>query len=287
MFYGTPVRLNGLRPGQNRDSQRSRLYAANDVLNGKRVSTLARRHLTDSVRHSHLYVVGETPEERRPMYYPSVESTQDYVNAVLASAWFRRRWGHRRIPIQHSHGNGSAAWGDGSISLSVTHRRWEATILHEVAHILTPHPYAHHGPEFAGILLALVKHVMGVESAATLRESFRANRVRYSMKAVPKPDEYRKALAEQKARAIGFKPRTTTRTPAVKPNSRKPAKCIETAEEMREVGRRAALRGSDIDRAESAALSRATGDMQYEEGRRAFCDGYFSIPDEVRWAAMR
>lgn len=287
-LYGTPTRMNGLNPGQHRDNQRSRLYKADDVLNGLRVSAPAKRHLTDSVRHSHLYLVGKTSEERRPLYYPSVESTQDYVDAVLTTAWFRRRWGHRRIPVQHSHGHGSAAWQDGTISISVEHRRQEATILHEIAHVLTPHPYAHHGPEFAGILLTLVKHVMGAEHAATLRASFKANRVRYTMAAVPEPSEHRKALAAEKAKRTGFKARTTTRTKAAADRPpRKPPRRIETVEEMREVGRRAALRGSDVDRAESAACARATGDLRYERGRRAFCDGFYSVPDEVRWANQR
>lgn len=287
-YYGRPVRMNGLNPGQHRDNQRSRLYAADDVLNGLRVSTLAKRHLTDSVRHSRIYLVGKTSAEMRPFYYPSVESTQDYVDGVLATAWFRRRWGHKRMPVQHSHGGGSAAWQDGSISISVEHRRQEATILHEMAHQLTPLPFAHHGPEFAGILLTLVKHVMGAEHAAALRASFKANRVRYTMAAVPAPSEHRKALAEAKAERTGFKPRTTTRTKAVADRPpRKPAKRIETVEEMEEVGRRAALRGSDVDRAESSALSRATGNLAYEPGRRAFSRGYYSVPDEVRWANQR
>lgn len=285
-YYGRPVRMNGLNPGQHRDSQRSRLYKADDVFDGVRVSALAKRHLTDSVRHARQYVIGVHGPEG--FYYPSVESTQDYVDAILASAWFRRRWGHRRIPVQHSHGGGSAAWVDGSISISVQHRRQEQTILHEIAHVLTPHPYAHHGPEFAGILLTLVKHVMGPEYAATLRESFKAHRVRYTMTAVPAPDEHRKALAEAKAQRTGFKARTTTRTKAAADRpKRKPPKRIETVEEMREVGRRAALRGSDVDRAESAATARATGDLRFERGRRAFADGYYSVPDEVRWANQR
>ena len=276
--YGTPTRVNGLNPGQHRDTQRSRLYKADDVLDGLRVSALAKRHLTDSVKHSALRVIRDGRME--PLYYPSVESAQDYVDAVLASAWFRRRWGHKRIPVQHSHGHGSAAWYDGSISLSVQHRRWEATILHEIAHILTPHPYAHHGPEFAGVLLTLVKHVMGSEHAATLRESFKANRVRYAMTAVPEPSERRKAQAEVLAQRTGFKPRTTTRTKAAADRpKRKPPKRIETVEEMVEAGRRAARRGSDWDRAERAATSRGVGDLRFEPGRRAFSRGFSEMID--------
>lgn len=276
--YGTPTRVNGLRPGQHRDSQRKRLYDADDVLDGVRVSALAKRHLTDSVKHSTLRVIRDGQME--PLHYPSIESAQDYVDAVIASAWFRRRWGHKRIPVQHSHGHGSAAWDDGSISLSVQHRRWEAAILHEIAHILTPHPYAHHGPEFAGILLTLVKYAMGTEQARILRESFREHRVRYTMAAVPEADERRKSMAQIEAASTGFKPRVTTRAKAAADRpKRKPPKRIETVEEMEEIGRRAARRGSDWDRAERAATARAVGDLRFDPGRRAFSRGFAEMID--------
>ena len=283
---------NGLRPGQHRDNRRQRLYDAEQVLRGKRVSALAKRHLTDSVRHSRDLVWQKDADGNNvtgAMYYPSVESTQDYVDNLVATAWFRRRWGRRVIEVTHSLGGSSHAAG-GTIAMSPGHRRSESVILHEIAHLLTPHPYAHHGPEFAAILLTLVQYQMGAEHARALRAAFAEHGVKYrtGMAAVPKPDEARRARADALAKRAGDKPRKTTRTKAVAaPIARRKPKPIETAEEMAAKGRAAALRGSDIDRAEASALSRAVGDLRFEKGRRAFADGYYSVPDETRWAAIR
>lgn len=266
---------NRLLPGQPRDSQRQRLYDSEHVLRGVRASTAAKRHLTDSVRHSDVRVI--YPDGTRgALYYPSVESTQDYVDAVLASAWFRRRWGMRSITVGHSHGRGSSG-GYGEVSMGVEHRRSEEVILHEIAHNLSSFSCAYHGPEFAGVLLTLVKHVMGAEHAATLRASYRLHRVRYSLSQVPAPDEARRRQADARAKRRGVVVPRATRTPTsaqATAAKRRPAKRIETVEEMREVGRRAGLRGSDWDRAEASATSRGTGDLRFERGRRAFSDGY-------------
>jgi putative metallohydrolase (TIGR04338 family) len=206
---------NGLRPGQRRDNRRQRLYDAERVLRGLRVSAAARRHLTDSIRHSTDKMSVPGSINLVPMIYPSVASTQDYVDAVISTAWFRRRWGFRRIPVEHSKGRGSVAWSTGTIAISCSHRRSEAVILHEIAHRLTSPTAAHHGPEFAGILLTLVKHVMGAEHAKALRTSFREHKVRVTMAEVPAVDEDRRQRADATAKARGFKPRTTTRTPAL------------------------------------------------------------------------
>lgn len=281
---------NGLNPGQRRDSRRQRLYDAEKVLRGLRVSTLAKRHLTDSQRSSteRVWVKADPADEHASvtvlLTYPHAESVQDYVDAMFAAAWFRRRWGFVRMDVSHSHGRGSHATGHSSIAMGTEHRRSESVILHEVAHNLTARAdgaAAWHGPEFAGVLLTLVKFQMGAEHARTLRESFKAHGVRYTMECVPDPDEDRRARADALAKRRGVKPRTTARHKPIKVGSRKPPKRIETAEEMEEVGRRAALRGSDWDRAESAALSRATGDLRYEGGRRAFSRGFGAVRDAV------
>lgn len=286
-YYGRTSRPNGLRPGQHRDNRRQRLYNAEQVLRNKRPSVLGKRHLTDSQRHGYIRQwVRVNPDdehatETRPLYYPATDSVQDYVDAVLATAWFRRRWGYQSISVSHSHGSGSHAFDHGVIEMGCEHRRSESVILHEIAHILTPWPYAHHGPEFAATLLTLVKHQMGAEHATALRESFTSHGVKYrtGMAAVPKPEESRRARADHTAKRRGEKVRKTTRRKAVTPTTRKPPKRLETEEEMYEAGRAAALRGSDWDRAESSAISRAAGDMRFRAGRRAFSRGFGEIRD--------
>lgn len=269
---------NRLNPGQPRDSQRSRLYDAEHVLRGLRVSTAATRHLTDSVRSSNRYVLRDG--QPQALYYPSTESVQDYVDAVTATAWFRRRWGYHRIDVTHAHG-GSSHGGFGHIEMGVEHRRSEAVILHEIAHNLSPFTYAFHGPEFAGVLVTLVKHVMGAEHAKALRESFKAKRVRVSMAAVPAPDEARRARADATADRRGFKVRTTTRTAAAKVGTRKPPSRITTVEQAAELGRKAALRGSNWDRAERAAGNRAGSPLRYWDVTKAFSHAYGEVRDAM------
>jgi putative metallohydrolase (TIGR04338 family) len=218
---------NRLHQGQPRDSQRRRLYEAEDVLDGRRVSAAAKRHLTDTVRHGYQrrWVIVEGGENYTvPMYYPSVDSVQDYVDAVLATAWFRRRWGYRRITVGANPGANSRG-GYGDVHMGAEHRRSESVILHEIAHNLTDfHAHAYHGPEFAAILLTLVKHQMGRDSYEYLRTSYAVHRVKYraGMRAVPKPDEDRRRAADAAASQFGHKPRTTTRHKPVAARTRKP-----------------------------------------------------------------
>lgn len=214
-------------PNGNRDNQRSRLYNAEDVLRGRRPSRAAKRHLVDTQHVSGWRVRDESvplpPESEwptftrddgtverlrplgktKPIKAPSVAATQEYVDAVLAAAWFQRRWGRRAIRVlagRGSHANMSLLGGV-SITVSQHHRRSEAVILHEIAHILIGGGYAPHGPEFAGVLLTLVRHQMGAEHAKDLRESFRKHRVRATTKAVPAPRRQVVPVAEQQAAA--------------------------------------------------------------------------------------
>jgi len=63
--------------------------------------------------------------------------------------------------------------------------RSEMVLLHEVAHCLTPWTFAAHCPEYAGVLLALVRRVMGPSPAQTLEDAFDRQRVRTNLAAVP------------------------------------------------------------------------------------------------------
>lgn len=114
----------------------------------------------------------------------SIEACQAYVDYVTNSAWFQRRWGRRSLRVIHKV-YGKATGGHGQVALPPW-ARTEETILHEIAHNLTPPGAAWHGPEFAAALLVLVKHMCGSESYTALRQSMREERVRVG--ALPKPD---------------------------------------------------------------------------------------------------
>lgn len=109
----------------------------------------------------------------------TVAELQAYVDGLLGTRWFRARWGRwGRIVVTAGRGRRSAcAHGQHEIRIP----RWarsELVVLHEVAHCLTDARAAAHGPEFAGVMLALVRQFMGPGAAASLRSSFRSHRVR-------------------------------------------------------------------------------------------------------------
>jgi putative metallohydrolase (TIGR04338 family) len=173
--------------GRARDNQRQRLYDAEDALHGLRVSTPAKRHLIDTQTMSGTWM-GKCP---------TTQAVQAYMDAVTGYAWFQRRWGSTRF--RYVLGNGSHG-GYYNVTVSQTHRRSEVVILHEMAHSLTGPDDAHHGPEFAGILLTLVHHTMGKAYADRLRASYKQHKVRYTKSAVPAPKRPVVTQAKQAAK---------------------------------------------------------------------------------------
>lgn len=165
---------------RQRDSRRQKQYNAEKVLS-RTASAAAKRYLKDGSKVSSTGSV-------------SIEACQSYVNHVTTSAWFQRRWGQRKIRVGHKV-YGNATWDGRDISLPPWARA-EDTILHEIAHALTPSRSratsaapAAHGPEFAAILLTLVRYQIGTEAARTLRESYSQHGVKYrsGLWAVPEP----------------------------------------------------------------------------------------------------
>lgn len=187
--------------GQARDNQRSRLYAAENVLRGLRVSKAATKHLIDTQAVAGWSVIVDG--RARPMRTPTIGGVQDYVDAVTSASWFQARWGQRGIIVVA--GKGSHSNGYRQITVSQQHRRSESVILHEIAHCLVGLPHAWHGPEFAGVLLTLVRYQMGKEHADTLRASFKEKGARYNLKAVPSPSRPVVTQAERSKRATAAK----------------------------------------------------------------------------------
>ena len=140
--------------GRPRDSQRARLYRAE----------------------------GEVDSGRR---LPTVERMQAYVDALCAADWFLPRWGAQTIEVRPGFGHRRATADEHGVLQMPKWARTELVLLHEVAHCLTPRTCAPHGPEYAGVLLALARRGMGPGSAQRLEDAFARQRVRWTLSAVP------------------------------------------------------------------------------------------------------
>ena len=125
----------------------------------------------------------------RGQTFISVADMQAYVDRLVQSAWFAGRW---RYCHQGAHGHPFLVTdGRGRRRACCTGRtikmplwaRSELFLLHELAHGINCWEHCDvrtHGWRFASILLDLVRHCMGKDTAAALRESFRRHRVRYT-----------------------------------------------------------------------------------------------------------
>ncbi len=115
------------------------------------------------------------PMERR---FASIDSTQRYVEAVLALGWVRAQWPRAAVPVTVRRRAGAAkahydaATGVIAVPTHVGNTAWalrELVILHELAHHLTDPDEPAHGPRFASNLVELAGGVVGDEAAFLLR----------------------------------------------------------------------------------------------------------------------
>ncbi len=167
-----------------RDSQRSRLYAAEQAVGGYGSN-------------------GGQP-------LPTMADIEAYLDKLTSSAWFRRRW-DRVYPgtyrLRNGAGNRKATGGMNDL----TYPRWsryEWMVLHELAHhIVERHSgsstQAWHGWMFCSVLLELVEHAFGAEMAKRFKAEMKKRNVKYTKPRAKQPmSEERKAqLREQLAAA--------------------------------------------------------------------------------------
>jgi putative metallohydrolase (TIGR04338 family) len=139
-----------------RDSQRARLYRAE----------------------------GEVDTGRR---LPTVEKMQAYVDGLLGADWFLARWGERTLEVRPGFGHRRATANEQGVLQMPKWARTELVLLHEVAHCLTPVTVAPHGPEYAGVLVALSRRAMSPGTAQSLEDAFARHRVKWTLAAVPFP----------------------------------------------------------------------------------------------------
>lgn len=129
--------------------------------------------------------------------FASVDEIQRYVDALTKRAWFISRWGHKRIKVTdgRSRRRGGSTWTQIKMP---TWTRYEMYVLHEVAHTVMPVGLAPHGPEYAGVLVTMVRLAMGTVAAAMLRDAMRERRVRVRMtNAKPNRERFERVKAER------------------------------------------------------------------------------------------
>lgn len=143
------------RVARPRDSQRTRLYRAEDELSpGRRL--------------------------------PTVQVLQAYVDELATTEWFVTRWGRRSFEVRPGHGHRRATADRNGVLQLPRWSRTELVVLHEVAHCLTPERYAAHGPEYAGVFLSLVRRRLSPAAGQALEDAFGRHRVRWNTAAVPR-----------------------------------------------------------------------------------------------------
>ena len=156
-------------------------------LTSARASRLAKRPREDTQK-SKVYAAGWAALSENIVVGTTQPEVQAYVDRVLDLAWFRRRWGQKRITVVLKRGQGGHAerWsGNIVIGQNATGIMGsapgasKATVLHEIAHQLAkPRDNNWHGPEFTRVLLELVSFEFGTETAAKLRAEYKAKRVK-------------------------------------------------------------------------------------------------------------
>lgn len=179
----------------------------------KRVETMRYRQASGKVRDSQRSKVYEAQDclKLKGVQFTSIEEMQTYTDKLTNSAWWKRRYPGRRFIIEPQRSNCSAmARGDG-YTISMPKWAWnEMILLHEIAHHAKDRMYGHrgsapHGREFAKTFLELVRHKMGDECWWLLKESFRKHKVKHTLARKPMSEEQRAAASERLALARSVK----------------------------------------------------------------------------------
>lgn len=157
-----------------RDSQRTKVYHAEDALTGRWTNTLG-----------------------------SNADAQKWVDDLLATRWFRQRFRLGKITVGVGRNLNGRSYGWGFITVSPAGRN-PVVLLHEITHQILGRErglgdYASHGPEFCAIYLFLVGHVLGDEAARALKAAYVRRGVKHVVPAgvVPRQPRYEVKTAQQ------------------------------------------------------------------------------------------
>jgi putative metallohydrolase (TIGR04338 family) len=174
-----------------RDNQRQKLYNAENLV----------------------FNLGKDPRAGR--HLQTIDEIQAYLDKLVDSAWFKRRWGAGVYSNRHGRsyriGDGRGARRATGGMFTLTYPRWsrhEAIVLHELAHHIVERMHGSnrepwHGWVFASIFLELIEHQLGKETADQLKAAMRSKNVRFTKprKRAPLSEERKAELREQLARA--------------------------------------------------------------------------------------
>ena len=132
-------------------------------------------------QRSRVYTGEAQALERVPqLTFASVAQVQAYIDDLVASPWFLRRWPPVAVTVKDGRGSRRARTdGREWIALPRAMRR-EWVVLHELAHCLAPDK---HGPLFCACYLQLVARQLGAEAEAALRGAFDQHRVKVAVEA--------------------------------------------------------------------------------------------------------
>lgn len=114
-------------------------------------------------------------------HFETIAEVKVYLDNIVALDWLQDLYGRTHagyampeITLRDGRGRRKAGagwdWQDQYFISLPRWARYEAMILHELAHILAPRQAAWHGEEFVGIFLALVDHIMDVDATEVFRQ---------------------------------------------------------------------------------------------------------------------
>lgn len=158
-----------------RDSQKSKLYRAE-------------RSLSQFTEHEEMTLV----------------EIEAYLNKLVRSAWFQRRWPNIQEARLFGDGRGrrsACGWKHGGTAY-MTLPRWarnKPVVLHELAHSTSRHHG--HGWAFAADYLTLITHELGEQAGKELRAAYKKNRVRYKKPRIKRPLSSAQLAALERGRA--------------------------------------------------------------------------------------
>ena len=112
--------------------------------------------------------------------FDSIEKIKHYVNKLLKSAWFIRRWGKRENPTIIEIPGNTAYGSRGRNILSLPKWGWnKIVVLHELAHVIGMFDCGtSHGRYFCRTLLELIGHELSLKAGQFLKKRFIAAGIR-------------------------------------------------------------------------------------------------------------
>lgn len=145
---GTPLTLHGME----RDTQRARLYRAEDR-------------------------IGKGP------VFSDVEEIREFAAKVYGHTWIKGLLPYEvKCPDITVRGDGKSFYFyDGRIQISRPHMNTKI-VLHEIAHSLNPKPHAPHGRWFCYVYLNLVRIFLSEEMSHDLQEAMNSHGVKWGPK---------------------------------------------------------------------------------------------------------